>query len=180
MDTRKELFDSMRKKSIGISYTGPFDSQILSVLAKNIEYSLSLDPKLNKKIFKIFIELAQNIAFYSSEKVKSTEGEEMGYGTLTIQEFHNHFIFATGNKTTEENIKPVIEKCDTINSLGRKELREYKRQQRNLPPSERGGGNIGLIQVALTADNPIDYRVVPLNNNQLFYIVSVKIDKITE
>jgi hypothetical protein len=176
-DKNVSFFDSMISKNVQISFTGVFDSQILSVIAKNIEFALSENPIVNKKMFKIFLELAQNISYYSAEQYPNTDGTFSGYGTLTIQEFSDHFILATGNMTTNEVIEPVIEKLNTINKLNRDDLREFKRQQRNLPPSRRGGGNIGLIQVALTADNPFNFQIIELEDNQAFYIVSVKIDK---
>jgi hypothetical protein len=163
--------------NIAISYTGIFDTEILSVLAKEIEGTLSQDDKVNKKVFKIFIELAQNISFYSLEREVNSEGSDMGVGTMIIRNFDTYFEFSTGNKTTMENIIPVMEKCDNINSMSREKLREYRRLQRNMPAGEKGGGNIGLIQVALTASNPIQYSLVKCEDGSYFYIVSVRIDK---
>lgn len=166
--------------NITISYTGMFDTEILSILAKDIENTLSNDEKINKKVFKIFIELAQNISLYSLERGVSNTGENSGIGTMIIREFDDRFEFSTGNKTTLESIIPVIEKCDNINSMNREKLREYRRLQRNMPPSHKGGGNIGLIQVALTADNPIEYGLVKCSEDEYFYIVNVKINKETK
>jgi len=177
MHNEEELLRTMTAENVQISYTGPFDSQVLSVIAKNIEYSLSENPIVNKKMFKIFIELAQNICFYSLEQQKSSDGSESGVGTLTIQEYDDYFVFATGNITKEQKIQSVIEKCEMINKLDRENLRKYKRDQRKLSPSERGGGNIGLIQVALTAENLLEYKIIPINNEIVFYIIAVKINK---
>ncbi len=177
MQEEEELFTTMTRKDVRISYTGPFDSQVLSVIAKNIEASLSLNPVLNKKIFKIFIELAQNISYYSAEQKKAKDGSIAGIGTMTIQELDNHFVFATGNMTDTEKIKPVIAKCEAINKLDRKELRSLKREYRKLPPSSKGGGNIGLIQVALTAESLIDFQLIPVEENLAFYVVAVKVPK---
>ncbi|MCQ2253122.1 MAG: SiaB family protein kinase [Bacteroidales bacterium] len=162
---------------IAISYTGIFDTEILSVLAKDIEGTLSGDDKVNKKVFKIFIELAQNISFYSLEREPNGEGNDMGVGTMIIRDFDKYFEFSTGNKTTLENIIPVMEKCDNINSMSHDKLREYRRLQRNMPAGAKGGGNIGLIQVALTAGNPIEYSLIKCDDGTYFYIVSVRIDK---
>lgn len=163
--------------NISISYTGLFDTEVLSVLAKDIENTLSPDEKINKKVFKIFLELAQNVALYSLEKEISASGEETGVGMMVIQEFDKYFRFSAGNKTSLEDIYHVMEKCDNINSMTRDKLREYRRLQRNMPAGEKGGGNIGLIQVALTADNPIEYGLVKCSDKEFFYIVSVKINK---
>ncbi len=163
--------------NVAISYTGIFDTEILSVLAKEIEGALSSDDKINKKVFKIFIELAQNISFYSLERELNGEGSDMGVGTMIIRNFDKYFEFSTGNKTTMENIIPVMEKCDNINSMTREKLREYRRLQRNMPAGAKGGGNIGLIQVALTAGNPIEYSLIKCEDGSYFYIVSVRINK---
>lgn len=163
--------------NVAISYTGIFDTEILSVLAKEIEGTLSSDDRINKKVFKIFIELAQNISFYSLERELNGDGTDMGVGTMIIRNFDKYFEFSTGNKTTLENIIPVMEKCDNINSMTREKLREYRRLQRNMPAGAKGGGNIGLIQVALTAGNPIEYSLIKCEDGSYFYIVSVRINK---
>jgi len=160
-----------------ISYNGPFDAQVLSVIAENIEYSLSNNPRVSKKIFKIFIELAQNISYYSSEKQKSESGNDFGVGILILREFEDYYSFSTGNIIDKKQVLPVIQKCETINMLDREKLRQYKRKLRNMPSGVPGGGNIGLVQVALTADFPIEYSVISLDDEKSFYIVSVKVNK---
>lgn len=177
MNNSKEFFDYMVQENIQVLYTGPFDSGILSVLAQNLESSLTVDPKITKKLFKIFIELAQNIALYSAERVEN-ENAYTGFGSIILKEYEDFFIFASGNVATKEDIEPVIKKCETINSLTREELRDYKRKQRKMPPSKKGGGNIGLIQVALTADNPLVYKIININENEYFYIISIKVSKL--
>jgi hypothetical protein len=178
IDKNQELYNKMTGNNVHISYTGAFDGQILSVIAKNIEYSLSQDPIINKKMFKVFLELAQNISYYSAEQKETDKGEKSGVGTIVIQEFNNHYVFATGNIVKKSDTEKIEFKCTKINSLSRDDLRKFKREQRKLPAGERGGGNIGLIQVALTSENPIDYKVIPIDESTAFYIVATKVDKI--
>ncbi len=171
----KEIFEMMIHQRILISYTGSFDSQILAVMAKNIEYTLLDYPKVSKKLFKIFIELAQNISLYSAEKVGM--GDNSGVGTLVIKELDNYFTFATGNVVKTDEIVPVIEKCQYINTLDREQLRAFKRDQRNLPQGTHDGANIGLIQVALTASHPLEFKIVNIDDELSFYAVAIRIDK---
>ncbi len=180
MSAKHDIINTMNINSVSMSYTGPFDGQVLSVLAKNIEYSLSDRPTVNKKVFKIFLELAQNISYYSAEQERNRRGEEAGVGILTIQEFDDHFIFSTGNLVTNSQAEKISGKCEKINSLGREELREYKRVMRKLPAGAKGGGNIGLIQVVLTAGTPIEYALNRLDDDKFFYIVAIKILKYDE
>ncbi len=80
----------------------------------------------------------------------------------------------TGNLVKTDDIITIIEKSEVINSLDREELREYKRQQRKLPPGKKGGAHIGLIQVALTSSNPLDIEVNPVDDKHSFFSIAVK------
>jgi len=46
-----------------------------------------------------------------------------------------------------------------------------------MPSGVPGGGNIGLVQVALTADYPLEYSVIPVDNDNSFYILNVRVNK---
>lgn len=180
MKDTSDIFDFYQKihNDILIGYTGTFDNQVLGVIAKNLGDVLEDEsPKASKKIFKIFIELAQNIAFYSAETQTDATGATFGVGTLLVRNYQNSYLFATGNIVHTEKIQPVIEKCEKINSLDRDGLREYKRKQRNLPQGPKGGGNIGLIQVALTADSTLKYNLIPIDDKHSFYAIGIEIQK---
>lgn len=172
----KEIFDTMFDNHIVISYIGPFDGQILSLLASNIEDSLWEDPRRGKKFFKIFIELSQNIYLYSEEKAAGLD-TSAGIGLMLIKEFDDHFQFITGNQVNSGTAEKLLDKCKTIISKDKDELREYKRSMRSLPGNGNGGGNIGLIQVALLSGYPIDFKFSDMENGDKFYVVSVRIDK---
>jgi len=163
-------------KDILISFKGPFDKHILAIIGNYIEVMLGKNPKAGKKIFKIFIELAQNIAFYSAEG-RENMSADTGIGTLVIGEFDDHYSFIAGNAVKAEDVVEIIEKSEIINSLDRNGLREYKREQRKLPQGSKGSAHIGLIQVALTAASPLDIEVTPIDEKHSFFTISVNIEK---
>ena len=168
---------SMINPNIQVSYKGPIDERILSIIGNYIELVVD-DPVVSKKIFKIFIELAQNISFYSAEKSRlGDKKSEIGAGTIVIGDFKEYYTFVTGNNVKNADIIPLIEKCEIINSLDREGLRKYKREQRKLPPGRMGGAHIGLIQVALTSANPLDIEVQPVDDKHSFFSIAVRIDK---
>ncbi len=178
MDIGSEFYEYMVQDNVLISYAGQFDSNLLSALASNIENNIKSNPVIAKKIYKIFIELTHNISLYSLERIVTEKiPEGVGCGTIILKEFNDYYLLTSANMASKIDIDPIIERCSAINSLSREQLRDYKRQQRKLPSSRKGGGNIGLIQVALTADNPLDFKHVTLNEGEYFYLVSVKINK---
>ncbi len=164
-------------KEIKISYKGPVDSRILTVVGDYINAISPVFKVAGKKMFNIFFELTQNISYYSAEKILIRENKEIGTGSILIKETDKHFVLITGNPVYNESIIPVIEKCEYINSLDRESLRKYKREERRRPQGQKGNGHIGLIKVALTSTNPLDVEVTPLNDDISYFSIAVKINK---
>lgn len=164
-------------QNVPLTYKGPIDDKILQAIGYYIDGILSNHPKAGKKIFKIFIELAQNISYYSAEKSILRGEKEIGSGMVLIGEMEDAFTFVTGNLVKNDDIYAIIDKSEIINSLDREELREYKREMRKLPPGPKGGAHIGLIQVALTSSNPLDIEVTPVDDEHSFFSIAVKIEK---
>ena len=132
-------------------------------------------PKAAKRIFKIFIELAQNVSIYSAEKNIATK--KFGIGSLVVTETSGYYYFYTGNIVENKDISPLINRCEIINSLNIDGLRKYKRAQLELPDNDRGGANIGLIQVAIASSNPLSMEFSPIDKENSFFAVSVKVLK---
>jgi hypothetical protein len=174
-------YHNLLHQNILVSYRGPVDERVMTVIGENIEI-LTNDgnDKSKSKIFKIFMELAQNVWLYSAESCKTVSGKQLGMGSLVIGEFGGAYTFVTGNMVKNTDIEPVIEKCEIINSLDRDSLREYRREQRRLAnQGKKNSGNIGLIQVALTAESPLDIELTPVNEDESFFSIAVKIKKNT-
>lgn len=172
-------YHNLLHQNILVSYKGPIDERIMNVIGENIEIVTNDgNDKAKSKIFKIFMELAQNVWLYSAESCKSMTGRQLGMGTLVIGEFGEYYTFVTGNVVKNNDIEPVIEKCEIINSLDRDSLREYRREQRRLANQGKpNSGNIGLIQVALTAESPLDIELTPVSDEESFFSIAVKIKK---
>lgn len=160
------------------SYCGPFDGNVLSTLASKLENELTNDPVFNKKILKVFVELAQNIALYSSDKVITADKTAFnGYGLFFIREYPDKVQLIAANMAFKQDAEIVDQKCKQINSLTRDQLRELKRDLRKKPMTERGGGNIGLVQIVLTANTKLNYKIIDVDDKRSFVIISVDVNK---
>lgn len=166
-------FHQMFTEDILILYKGPFDKHILSVFNNYIEGIVVKYPHISKKVFSIFIELAQNIIEYSAEKDYIEYDKPTAIGTLVIGELPNNYAFYTGNLVRNEDIYSFIEKCEMINSLDREGLRKYRRELLNINEKT----HVNLIQVALTSDSHMNFEVNPVNNEMSFFTINVNINK---
>ena len=181
-DVSGEMLDyylNMDKQDIALYYKGPFDEVILSKISQHLRSKFPESPKASKKLFAIFIELAQNIAFYSAEKYHFDEKERThGIGTILVKDSVGKITFTCGNLVDNKSVLELINKCEHINSLNYDELRELRKEIRNAPRKENHkGGNIGLVQVALKSENPLTTKAIEIDNDHSFFLLSTEIEK---
>ncbi|MFN0048903.1 MAG: SiaB family protein kinase [Cytophagales bacterium] len=158
-----------------LSYKGPFLEEILHKLSDIIRDTFTQDPVLSRKLLAVFIEFAQNVYYYSAETIVIGE-KEYGIGSVSVSRYEGSFKFTTGNMVPNAHIDELIESCELINSLDRDELRKLKRDTRTAGPGARSkGAGIGLIQVALTAGEPIEYEAIAHDEENSFFSLTAKI-----
>lgn len=83
--TTLEHHDSMPQGHVLISYTGPVTPVIVTDISCDIQKKLADNYKVSRKVFSIFIELAQNIQFYSEDKVHYADCKDRA-GTMYVVE----------------------------------------------------------------------------------------------
>ncbi len=168
-------YEKLWKDNVMLVYKGPFEENVLMALGAYIKKKFCPANRL----FSVFIELAQNIAFYSAN-FSSHTNKEYGVGLVMVTEATQHHRLIAGNVVMTETIIPLIEKCELINSLDREGLRQLKIKQLRQPRGSKGGAHIGLIQVALTSSNPLEFQVVPIDDTYSFFSLSVLVNKSTD
>lgn len=167
----------INNKRILISYKGPITPVIMSEISRDIQDKLADNPKASRKMFSVFIELAQNILYYSVEKIQYA-GRIESVGMLQIVDMDNYYLLTCGNTVKKSEMEELVKSCNTINSLDRVGLRKLKCYQRRQPPYRNSkGAGIGLVQVAILADNPLEIHVHEVDAEHSFFTLAVNINK---
>lgn len=170
----KEVVDLNSK--IQLFYKGVFNSKVLSVLGKYILQGIDNGSVVSEKLFKIFIELSQNISFYSAEK--SNDELKEGLGIISISYEDNHYLLSAGNIIDNSDMVKLTDKLKLIETLDRQGLRDLRRQRRHLERGDKGTANVGLIQVALTSENPLNFNFKRINDEYSFYSLLVTVNSL--
>lgn len=172
-----EYYSLIQHENLIISYKGPVTPVIMAEISTDIRNKLADNPKAGRKVFSVFMELAQNILFYSAEKITFSNRKD-SVGLLLITETDEEYIFSCGNMVENAYVEEIVESGEVINSMDKDDLRKLKKEQRNKPQGERSkGAGIGLIQVALTSGNPLQMEVRRVDEHVAFFSLSVKINK---
>ena len=170
----------LEKDSILICYKGPFLDRVLTLMGEKISILIQDDPRLNKKVFSIFIELAQNIAYYSQERHLQNNGDDKTYGkgTFIISESQSCFTLTSANLIKESWAQEILDKSALINKLDVDGLRKLKRELRNQPRHEsQMGGNIGLVDIALKAGTSLMVEIIEVDEEFSFFSLSIDVPK---
>lgn len=157
-------------------YKGVMNNMLLSFFTQFIEARISDYTKILRKINRVFIELTQNISYYSDEKIEF-EDELKGVGIISLQEFSEYFLVMAGNKVKQIPGQELLKRCEHINSLDREKLKELKAINRSKTEASENRCNIGLIQTALVSSNLLEPYLITNNMGDYFYIIYVKFDK---
>ncbi len=170
-----EAFFSKSDGSI-VSYEGPVNHTVISRISDEIEHKFDKVPRVRRKLFSIFIELSENILYYSPET--NISGQKGRMGLIAIQETKNHYILVAGNYVRSSSIEGITKRCSYINSLDEKGLRRYRLALLARPLMGEGrGAGIGLIKVALTSGHPLDIGLKKINDQTSFLTIAAKVSK---
>lgn len=160
-----------------LTYQGPITVNLVSFLGNYVKSFINYETKVLVRLFKIFIELTQNISYYSAETKEVKNGVNCGVGWFTLQEFDDSFRITTGNRILKTDADKLINYCNEINVLNEEELRELKRKTRAQALVRDVGAHIGLIQTSLTSGSKLDYNIEPISKVHSFFIISTKVLK---
>ena len=173
-------YDQMHNDGVILSYKGAISQDILT------EIGLSLRKKKREEtgvsgrlLFSAFIELSQNVLIHSEEReFSAVEQKELGVGVVLVREQKDCYHLVSINKSKNEVARVIKERVDFINSLTPTELKlHYRRELRNPERSEKGGGNVGFIDMAKKTGNPVDILIKQIGDGLSYLTVTITVTR---
>jgi hypothetical protein len=152
-------------ESVYLSYEGPFNITMIADLAKSLVNNIIASEWVQKKLYRVFIELAQNVAFYSFNRVLLSNGSIIGKGKVYITYKETGLQCSTINKIMKEHAPILIKNCMEINQSTLNELHNKKKKLREITNFNDTGAHIGLIMICLYSENPIEFEVINDNHS---------------
>ena len=90
----------------------------------------------------------------------------------------NQYQIFTGNYIINHNIDTLKGNIDKVNAMSKEELKiYYKETLDNGRMSAKGGGGLGIIDIARKSGQNIDYNFMPVNDKHSFFTLNIKILK---
>jgi len=177
-----DLYDNLERNNIMLSFKGDFTSELLSSILNIIENKMEHmenDQRVRKRVFSILLECLQNL-YHHNETISANSDNSMRSedktGIVMIAKNITGYSVFTGNLMMNESVEQLKDKLEDINAMGKDELKElYKNILNNGERSVKGGGGLGMIDIARRSGQKLDYGFIPFDDNHSFFSLNVNI-----
>ncbi len=174
-----DLYDSMERKNIMLSFKGDMSTDLLTSILQLIENKLDRfgeSPKIKKRMFNILVECLQNLYHHIEKPPLTSAGEEQPSVIVMIAKNLTGYSIITGNYILNDNADELKARLEEINRMNAEEVKElYKAVLAEGKMSEKGGGGLGMIDIARKSGEKLDYGFIPFENGSSFFSLNVKV-----
>jgi hypothetical protein len=174
-----DYYEKLNGGDVILAYKGSITSDLISNVLEVVEAKLedfSEDSKVQKKVYNVLVESLQNLYHHIDDLPASMKDKfDSKFAVLVISRIENNiYKITTGNFITSAKIKVLKDKIDKINSLSRDELKDmYKFILNHQKLSAKGGGGLGLIDIARKTGHKLEYSFENYNNDFYFFNLDV-------
>lgn len=173
-----DFYDKMERNHILLSFKGDITSELLTSILQIMESKLENfqeEPKVKKKVYNVLVECLQNL-YHHMDEVDTGNSDRTRSAIFMIGKLDNKYTIITGNYIRTENVKGLDERLQEINALSQDELKEYyKKVLANGEMSAKGGGGLGMIDIARKTGQKLNYNFMPIDDKYSFFSLNIKI-----
>jgi hypothetical protein len=168
----------MERKNIMLSFRGEMTDELLGAILNVMETKLSKVEnclKARKRVFNVLVECMQNLYHHNENTKTAEEGiEQVPSGIVMVAENEEGYSVVTGNIVTSVSAQLLGEKLRQVNNMSRDELKmHYQKILANGKRSDKGGGGLGIIDIARKSGKPLQYGFVPYGKVNQFFSLNV-------
>ena len=173
-----DFYDKMERNNIMLSFKGDITSELLTSILQIMESkldNLQEEPKIKKKVYNVLVECLQNLYHHLGD-VDEGQEETVKSAIFMIGKLNNEYNIVSGNYISNENVASLKKRLEEINVLSKEELKEYyKAILNNGEMSLKGGGGLGMIDIARKTGEKLDFSFLPLDDKFSFFSLKIKI-----
>jgi len=178
----ENLYTEMINGDVLLAFKGDITPEILSNTLNIVESKLeciNVKAAVKKRVYHLLVESLQNL-YHHSDTPTDIEGinENEKFGCFILSLLDDKFRISTANLIQKKQKEYLEERISKINSLSKDQLRDlYKTTLNNDTFSDKGGGGLGLMDIARKTGNKLDYKFSAINDNCYFYRLNININK---
>lgn len=173
-------FKNITKDEVLYSYKGGISSDLITEVLEDVETQLverGDKPKVVRKVYNVLVESLQNL-FHHIDSPPNDEAQRFqdNFAAFSFYKKGGSYVLVTGNFVQKDKLRLLSDRMDQINYLSAEELKTvYKIILNNNDFSAKGGGGLGMIDIARKTGNKLNYHFYDYNSDYLFFSLSIVI-----
>jgi len=170
------------KNNIILFYKGNVDSDVINHILDTVEdkmIQVNDQSRLRKKVYNVLVESLQNL-YHHVDKVPEDFEDQISekFGMLLVQKVDRGYKIITGNFVKTDNVEKLEEKIKKINQSSHEEIKElYKFILNHQRISAKGGGGLGLVDIARKTGNKLEYTFKEYNDKYSFFYLDILVNE---
>lgn len=177
-----DLYHRMESNKVVLSFKGDVTSELMSSILQIIEQrmdDMNETPRLRKKVYNVLVECLQNLYHHIDEIPSSVAKNGVDRSAIFMISLNpNGYSITTGNYILTSRRSDFEGKLERINSMDRDELKElYKEILCSDGRSDKGGGGLGMIDIARKTGNKLNYDFASLNDEYSFFSLNINVEE---
>ncbi len=178
--TIENHFTGQTTEDVIFSYKGNIDSDVINSVLDTVEDKMiyvNEQSRLRKKVYNVLVESLQNLYHHADRVPDDFEGVRADrYGIVVVKKEINGYKITTGNFVKSDNVEKLEEKIKRINRSTQEEIKElYKFILNHQRISPKGGGGLGLVDIARKTGNKLKYTFREYNKKYSFFYLDIQV-----
>jgi hypothetical protein len=175
-----EYYSRLSQGDVLLAYKGSITSELINEVLEAVEEKLEKvneSGKTRKKLYNVLVESMQNLYHHIEVTHEGVEEDlDPKFGVLVIERANDQYNVITGNFINNQKIQFLKEKIDKINSMTKDELKDmYKFILNHQKISAKGGGGLGLVDIARKTGKNMIYEFYPYNDKYSFFNLTIEV-----
>ena len=178
----ENYFSDLSTGNTILYYKGNVDSDVINYILDTVEdkmVEVSEQSKLRKRVYNVLVESLQNLYHHVDRVTDDFEDQASEkFGLIVVKKVSDGYRIVTGNFVHFENIEKLEEKIKRINRSSHEEIKElYKFILNHQRISAKGGGGLGLVDIARKTGNKLEYSFKAYNKHYSFFYLDILVNE---
>ncbi|MBN2756617.1 MAG: SiaB family protein kinase [Bacteroidales bacterium] len=174
-------YGEINKGDVIVNHKGVITNDLITEILSIVENKLierKENTRIRKKIYNVMVEALQNL-FHHTDKLPNETNDNFGEKFVTFvlkKEKEDKFSYISGNYILKSRVKFLKDRIDQIKYLTHEELQLlYKLILNNNEFSDKGGGGLGLVDIAKRTGNNFEYFFHENKKDHCFFCLKILI-----
>lgn len=167
-----------------VKHKGAISPELIGMVLQQIEDEFEKrneKSKIKKKVYNVMVEALQNLYHHTEtppQLIKDGEIEKKFAIFALNKESEGNYAFSSGNFIEEKRVRFLRDRINQINYLSADELKIlYQLILNNDEYSDKGGGGLGLVDIAKRAGNQYEYSFNKYFEGHYFFCLKILISE---